>query len=202
MPVTRQSELDTEFQRLHTVFTSSRFLKMEGLGNEVPFFIWTFDPGLQNQVDKHIDALVRRLRNDGLNVLVFNLFDLSIDCLKGRDAFTGTLEIEPSVSKTKFLSHLKSVLDVEHTLVPAMKEKLEAESHDIVFMTGIGLVYPFIRSHNILNNVQRIFKEHPMVLFFPGEYRELPTGGSTLDLFGRMTDDNYYRAFDLNNYRV
>jgi len=49
-----------------------------------------------------------------------------------------------------------------------------------------------MRSHNILNNLQHVFDDVPVVMFYPGEYT-----GQSLTLFGRFFDDNYYRAFNL-----
>ena len=49
-----------------------------------------------------------------------------------------------------------------------------------------------MRSHNILNNIQHVFSDVPVVMFYPGEYN-----GQSLRLFERFSDDNYYRAFNL-----
>ena len=49
-----------------------------------------------------------------------------------------------------------------------------------------------MRSHNILNNLQHVFDDVPVVLFYPGDYN-----GQTLTLFEAFMDDNYYRAFNL-----
>ena len=66
------------------------------------------------------------------------------------------------------------------------------ESDDIVFLTGVGKVWPIIRSHTILNNLHRIVEEQPLVMFFTENY-----DGGTLMLFDYLKDDNYYRAFQL-----
>ena len=63
---------------------------------------------------------------------------------------------------------------------------------DVVIITGIGRVYPYMRSHNILNNLQHVFDDIPVVLFYPGEYT-----GQSLTLFNEFADENYYRAFNL-----
>ncbi len=52
-------------------------------------------------------------------------------------------------------------------------------------------------SHTILNNLQALVKEIPLVMFFPGNYNNF-----SLNLFGRLKDDNYYRAFNLNEYTI
>ena len=77
--------------------------------------------------------------------------------------------------------------------MPKIKEKIEAAEANVNFLTGIGLVFPFIRSHNILNNLQNVAKEAPTIAFFPGEY-----DGHALNLFGLLKDDNYYRAFNID----
>ena len=70
--------------------------------------------------------------------------------------------------------------------------KYEPAPGDIVFITGVGKVYPFMRSHSILNNLHHVFDTLPLVLFFPGTY-----DGQSLKLFGRLEDQNHYRAFQL-----
>lgn len=72
------------------------------------------------------------------------------------------------------------------------KMKHQLGDHNVVFITGVGKVYPFVRSHNILNNLQEVIDKIPVVMFFPGKY-----DGQSLQLFGKLKDDNYYRAFRL-----
>ena len=70
----------------------------------------------------------------------------------------------------------------------------KSKNNQIVFLYGIGEVYPYIRSHTILNNLQSYITDKPLVMFFPGVYT-----GTELSLFGIMKDDNYYRAFNLDS---
>jgi hypothetical protein len=68
---------------------------------------------------------------------------------------------------------------------------------DVMFITGVGEVFPYIRSHNVLNNLQSTATDQPTVLFFPGRYIQSLESGASLDLFGRLHDDRYYRAFNI-----
>ena len=52
-------------------------------------------------------------------------------------------------------------------------------------ISGVGRVFPYMRSHNILNNLQHVFDDVPVVLFYPGDYN-----GQTLTLFEAFMDDN------------
>jgi hypothetical protein len=83
-------------------------------------------------------------------------------------------------------------LNIHEVLLPKIKQLIEESEAQVYFLTGIGLVFPFIRSHTVLNNLQSIAKDSPTITFFPGDYN-----GHTLNLFGLLKDDNYYRAFNI-----
>ena len=89
---------------------------------------------------------------------------------------------------------LQSMLNPQQHLAPLIAEKLADGDCDIVFLTGIGEVFPYIRSHNVLNNLQSVVSGKPMLMFFPGRYEQSETLGSALVLFSRLKDDQYYRA--------
>jgi hypothetical protein len=190
------------FDRLYTVISSERFLQKQGLGNEVPFFICPFKPEEAVEMTSMAGQLASKLKLDGIGVLEINLYDLSIELLKARKIFDQILEIEPTVPKARLKELLQGVLDPENHLIPAIAGKMQAESFDVMFITGVGEVYPYIRSHSVLNNLQSTAEEQPTVMFFPGEYTHTLEGGASLDLFGRLHDDRYYRAFNIYNIEV
>jgi hypothetical protein len=195
-------KMDKKYEHLYQVLSSSRFLKMEGLGNEVPFFISTFPTEAQNYINRCIPSLIGRLATKGIDVFNINIYDLSLDLLAKRGKLDLILKKESEMDKDKFFKGIQSMLDIEGTLVPAIEEMIAGKQLHMAFITGVGAVYPYIRTHNILNNLQRVFKTCPLVLFFPGKYQYSQVKGSTLNLFGLMPGDNYYRAFDLDEYAI
>ncbi len=63
---------------------------------------------------------------------------------------------------------------------------------DLVLVSGVGSAYPMLRSHNLLNNLHHLMEDTPLVMFFPGVFT-----GQGLRLFGKLKENNYYRAFQL-----
>ena len=96
------------------------------------------------------------------------------------------------MEKAELRELLQGVLDVHEHLIPRIAKAIEQQPHDVIFLSGVGEVYPYIRSH----------KDKPTVLFFPGSYTHSTATGGSLDLFGLLHDDKYYRAFNILNYEV
>ena len=191
------SNIQESFDHLLTVLSGQRFLQKEGLGNEVPFFICPFDASVSVDVIRLQKQLVNRLEQSGIRVLEINLYDLSIEILKDRGIWEQIIEMEPTVSKDELKELLQGVLDPETNLVPAVATKLKNNDFDILFLSGVGEVFPYIRSHHVLNNLQSTAKEKPTLMFFPGAYTHTLESGASLDLFDRLHDDKYYRAFNI-----
>lgn len=189
--------IQDRFKHLFAVISGQRFLKKQGLGNEVPFFICPFKPEEAVEMERVQRQLINRLEQVGVRVLEVNLYDLSIEIMKGRGVWEQILEMEESVSKEQLKELLQGVLDPETHLVPAIAAKLGSSDFDVLFLSGVGEVFPYIRSHNVLNNLQSTAKEKPTVMFFPGAYTHSLESGASLDLFGRLHDDKYYRAFNI-----
>lgn len=189
-------------EHLFRVITSERFLTKQGLGNEVPFFICPFpaEEGLSMVEDRK--DLVTRITHTGTQVLDLSLYDLALDILSKRDILEQVLEIEADRDKSEIKELLQGVLDPQTHLIPKIGEAIATTPHDVIFLSGVGEVYPYIRSHNVLNNLQSTAKEAPTVLFFPGSYTHALATGASLELFGRLHDDKYYRAFNILNYEV
>ena len=190
----RGDELSCQENHLVAVLSGERFLKMEGLSKEVPFFIYPYEPEHALDVAKAKKRVKNLLSGKGIGVREINLYDLSVDVLKERGDWEEVLEVEPELDKAEFAEILQSMLNPQQHLAPAIRERLADGEFDIVFLTGIGEVFPYIRSHNVLNNLQSVVVGRPMLMFFPGRYEQSDTLGSSLVLFGRLKDDQYYRA--------
>ncbi len=191
----KTADLTKQEDHLFAVLSGKRFLQMEGLSNEVPFFIYPYPPEASLAVAQAKKRIKTKLSTQhGITVLEVNLYDLSVEILKASGDWAEVLEVEPGIDKSDFSEMLQSMLNPQLHLAPAIREKLAAGDFDIVFLTGIGEVFPYIRSHNVLNNLQSVVTGKPMLMFFPGRYEQSDTLGSSLVLFGRLKDDQYYRA--------
>lgn len=212
-----QQPLAARFEHLVNVISSSHFLHMRGLNNDLPFYICEFRTAetfeMQRVIRQLINTLgglsVSGLSGRGVKVLEINLYDLCIELLKAREGssegsilWDEILAVETEVQKDSLLELLQNVLGIEKYLIPAISERLQEADFDVLFLSGIGEVFPYIRSHNVLNNLQSAAKEKPMVMFFPGEYRHSLEQGASLELFGLLHDDKYYRAFNIFETQV
>jgi hypothetical protein len=189
--------MQARLQHLFAVISGQRFLKKQGLGNEVPFFICPFKPEETVEMERLQRQLINRLDQAGIRILSINLYDLSVDLLKERDIWDQLLEMEASIPKEQLMELLQGVLDPENHLAPAIAARLADTEFDVLFLSGVGEVFPYIRSHNVLNNLQSTAKEKPTLMFFPGDYVHSLETGASLELFARFHDDRYYRAFNI-----
>lgn len=189
--------IQESFDHLLKLISSERFLKKQGLGNEVPFFICPYPPQKAADMDKLRIQLRNKLEQQGIRILDINLYDLAVGLLKKRNIWERILETEKSVDKEQLKELLQGVLDSQSHLVPAIAEEMSKSEFDVMFISGVGEVFPYIRSHNVLNNLQSTAKDQPTVMFFPGVYTHSLETGASLDLFGCLHDDKYYRAFNI-----
>jgi hypothetical protein len=200
--VSQQLTRKERAEHLYRVIVSERFLTKQGLGNEVPFFICPYPASdgfsmMEDRVD-----LIDRAGHAGVTVLDLSLYDMSLGILEERGILDEVLALEPDTGKAELRELLQGVLDVHEHLIPKIAEAIERDPHDLIFLSGVGEVYPYIRSHNVLNNLQSTAKDKPTILFFPGSYTHSSATGGSLDLFGQLHDDKYYRAFNILNYEV
>lgn len=188
--------LEIKYDKLFNNLKKESFLSMSALGGEIPFYIVPYNPEQENEIVKKTKQLKDRLSMHGISVYEINLYNLSLDMLEERGVLDKIISKEQSLSKEKLFKTLQGVLDSETKLIPYIENLVKENPSQMIFLTGIGQVFPYIRSHTILNNLQNAIKDRPTVMFFPGTY------GKDLSLFGKMKDDNYYRAFNLDTLNL
>ncbi|MDO7203415.1 DUF1788 domain-containing protein [Paraclostridium bifermentans] len=87
----------------------------------------------------------------------------------------GSEYVFKATEKTLRLTSQKKIIKIVQYIIE------KTEDDDIVFLTGVGKVWPIIRSHTVLNNLHRALDHVPVVLFFPGTY-----DGGSLMLFNEI----------------
>lgn len=186
------------YQRLDEIYkriTNESFRHNTGLGNEVGYYIFDYQPKYEMLVREHIRFLEQKINGGdyGFNIKLFDLYEIMIELLESK----GYLEKNMTMEKTKgsqfvFNATKKALRLTEKNdlIIQYIRDRVEKDC--VVFLTGVGKVWPIIRSHTILNNLHQVMDEVPVVMFFPGIY-----DGLELVLFEDIKDDNYYRAFKL-----
>lgn len=167
---------------------SPEIMNNSGLGNEIGFYIFDYPPEMELAARRHLQKILPDIPR---KIAVVNLFELILDYLRDQQMLEPALEMQVESGDAELLSAFSGVIEGAR-IAPLIVQKGQIETHDMIILTGIGSAYPLIRTHDLLNNMQVLMKNKPLVVFYPGTY-----SGQTLSLFGQLKDQNYYRAFRL-----
>ncbi len=167
------------------------------LANEIPFYIFDYDPRDELQVRKLASDFWKELENKWRNVCHINLYELIIDILTEKFWPEKYMELE----EKNWFEYLS-----EHVIKPKIEgdtvtnKILELSKwHELIYLTHLWVAWPFLRAHSLLNNLAWVLPTHiVIVLFYPWSY-DKKAGKMTLNLFDKFFDDHYYRAFPLCN---
>lgn len=184
--------IEARLEKIYKTITSNEFLKGKGLGNELNYYIFDYPPQSELLVRRFTDnILVKKLKasNKGIDPAVIDLYDILIEILKSKKVLKAAIDMEKKSGQEGILKAIKPILKPEN-FTTLIKDKIK--DSNLVLLTGVGKLWPFVRSHVILNNLHTVLSDIPVILFFPGIYNKLE-----LQLFGKLKDDNYYRAFKL-----
>ncbi|NLC36906.1 MAG: DUF1788 domain-containing protein [Alcaligenaceae bacterium] len=186
-------ELQARLNQIPEKILSQEFLESRGLGNEIGFWIFDYNPEDELQVREHINFMTDMLskKHSHLKVVHINLLQTLKDYLDSRNFTDKAITMQTAKGNLALLKALSGPLHMEK-FAPFMVERYNAAEQDIVLITGIGSVWPVLRAHDLLNKLHALLGHRPLVMFYPGQYT-----GQSMSLFGRITSNNYYRAFKL-----
>lgn len=187
--------LNERLDEMERIIRTTSFRENKGLGNEVGYYVFDYSPEKELEVRERITYMKDKNNEsvDGFKLIVFDLYDIVIDILEQEDFLEQCyiFEKKKGIERiVKAVGNLIQINDDENLIVNYIKEKIEQNT--VVFLTGIGKCYPFLRSHKVLNNLHQVIDNIPVVMFYPGKY-----DGQELVLFSKIKDDNYYRAFQI-----
>lgn len=187
---------DSLTERLNEILpriTSDDFLAGRGIGNEIAFYIFDYPPEHELRVREHVQFLLDQMPKvkPGLRVVHVNLLQFVVDHLRSRKLLDKTFELQKQKGDAFVLKHLEKILHPEK-LAPLFAEQVQPDDQDLVLVTGVGSVWPLLRTHSLLSNLHPVMGKTPLVMFYPGRY-----DGQLLKLFGKVKNQHYYRAFKL-----
>lgn len=185
--------LDERLNQILPKITTDEFLSGSGIGNEIAFYIFDYPPEDELRVRAQIRTLLEHIpkKRHDMRVKHINLFDFMLEYLKSRNLLDKALLMQKEKGDEALKKALAGPLH-ESKIASRFEEVAKPAEHDLVIVSGVGSVYPLLRSHSLLNNLQAVMGKTPLLLFYPGRY-----DGQSLRLFGKLKNNNYYRAFKL-----
>lgn len=187
--------IEEKLSRIPDKIKDESFRLNIGLGNEVGYYIFDYNEKDEMKVRNYIDDLLINHNNNDYSLVKFDLFEIMINYLIERNLLNECINMEED-DGFDYMAEAISELFRMHTESNYFTDYIDEKTPDnsVVFVTGVGKVYPIFRSHSILNKLHQSMNKVPVVLFFPGEW-----DGQKLKLFSKIDDGNYYRAFRLVN---
>lgn len=186
-------QLQDRLNQIPDKILSEEFLKSQGLGNEIGFWIFDYPAEDELQVREYLGFLGELLarKHSRLKVVNVNLLQVMRDYLDQRSFTEKAIEMQKAKGDQALLKALSGPLHMDK-FAPYLMEHSKAAEQDVVLLTGVGSVLPLLRAHSLLNKLHALLGHKPLVLFYPGHY-----SGQSMALFNRIPSDNYYRAFRL-----
>lgn len=187
--------LDEKLRKIEEVISDEDFRKNKGLSNEVGYYVFDYPAGEELKVRKYLENLKKKnIENpQGYELKIYDVYDIMIDLIEEEGLLEDCIEMEKNEGLDYLIAAVNDILRIDYNN-NYFNTYIEENTPDnsVVFITGVGKIFPFVRSHGILNKLHLVFDRSPVVLFYPGKY-----DGQSLILFSEFKDENYYRAFPL-----
>jgi hypothetical protein len=186
--------LDERLNQILPRITSRDFLDSKGLGNEIGFWVFDYPPERELDVGDFLAGTVLPTISKQVPVIhtaTIDLFKLVTELLEERNLLDKAMAMQQMKGDETTLAALRSVLK-EDKIAQMIATQYDIPHLDLLILTGVGAVYPMLRTHTLLSALHPIMGKTPLLMFFPGRY-----DGHSLRLFNTLTEDHYYRAFRL-----
>lgn len=163
------------------------FLEGKGLSNEVNIRIFCYDPKEEMTVRHFVEQVVVD-QMMSCHLIECNLYQIFISICNDKRIIKGAPMMEEKKGKEYLKMQIHRFAN-NKTFVSKMQYSPH-EQGDVVILTGVGEVFPFMRIHSLLEAMQPEFPDVPILVFYPGIY-----DGHAVRLFDKLQPNPYYRAF-------
>lgn len=188
----KNRDIITRLKELKDKLCDENFLKNRGLGNEVPFYVFDYEPSNEYKVRSYIKKeILKRYDSDSdIKVIEIDIYELMIESLKNDGILEKVIESEERSGSETLFKNLKNSFSTSVAIKYITKK---AEGSEIVLLTGVGKSFPICTFDTLLSNLQTVLDTQKLIAFFPGKYTKME-----LVLFEKeKLKANYYRAFKI-----
>ncbi len=181
--------LDVRLDRLKKLVQERDFLEGKGLSNEVNIRIFCYEPQDEMKVRHFMEQMISD-KSLSCHLVEMNLYKIFLNICDDMGIADGIEELEENDGSAYLLEQLQSAIGEQDFI-----DKMQYGPHelgDVIVITGVGDVYPFMRVHSLLEAMQKDFSDIPILVLYPGTFN-----GHYLRLFDRLEPNDYYRAFNV-----
>ena len=174
---------------LRSKIQNQDFLEGKGLSNEVNIRIFCYDPKDEMAVRHFAEKLVVD-QSLSCHLIEYNLYKVFLSICDDKHITDKVAQQEEKRGKEFIMNQMKRV--ASNTSFVKKMQYAPHKHGDIVLITGVGEVFPFLRVHALLEAMQSSFSDVPVLVMYPGSF-----DGRYLKLFDMLTPNPYYRAFSI-----
>jgi hypothetical protein len=157
------------------------FTTPRGIGSDIPHYVLDYEAEDELQVRLYIKNLLRRTV---LNIKEINLFEFLLSFFQ--DELEELKELSEEEGINGLIDAIETILDEQQTVVESFIALTEGA--EIIFITGVGSAYPYIRSSQLLKMLSVNAFRKPIILFYPGHFT-----GLRLKMFGILDNEDDYQ---------
>lgn len=181
--------IEERLDKIKALLTDKDFLTGKGLSNEVNIRIFPYEPKDEMTVRHFTEQL---LTDTALpcRIIHRNLYEIFLAICEDIGILDAIPEMEAEDGSAYLLEQLHDAIGDREFV-----SKIDYPEHaqgDVVLLSGVGEVFPFMRIHALLEALQPYFTGIPIVVLYPGDY-----DGHHVKLFGKLPPNDYYRAFGI-----
>ncbi len=180
-------EIHNRLNKLIQMIRNEQFQTLSGMGNEVPFYIFNYNPESELEVRDYINESILK----GDKYLLLDVYELTIQALKELNVLESLMEKE-QVETSMSLFEAFDSLDIISEVINLIEKKLN-RGHSLLVLIGFGKVFPIFSTKDLLSKFESLNQETPSLILYPGTFEK-----SALSLFGKIEDGNVYRLHKLN----
>ena len=182
------NDLNERLDELKRLIQSQEFLEGKGLSNEVNIRIFCYEPDKEMTVRHFTEKLVSDSKL-ACHLKEYNLYKVFLSICDAK-RITPRIPQQEEKKGTKFILGQLTRMANNAAFIEKMKEELSDED-EVILLTGVGEVFPFIRVHDLLEAMQPHFNR-PILVMYPGSF-----DGRYVRLFDKLKPNPYYRAFNV-----
>lgn len=184
-----EGNIDKRLDRVRELLKDPDFLEGNGLSNEVNIRMFCYEA----KDEMRVRHFVRQILTDQTlpcRLKENNLYEIFLQCCEDKRILSRMADQEKKRGKDQLQKMIEKSINVQAYVDKICSTPLE--KGDVLLLTGVGDVFPFMRIHMLLEALHPRDGGVPILVMYPGTF-----DGRHVKLFDRLKPNPYYRAFNV-----